>query len=246
MDLFPAIDLRDGRAVRLTQGDYARETAYFDDPVAVAQDFERQGATRLHVVDLDAARTGDATQHGLVARICQETGLRVEIGGGVRTTETVNTLLEAGVERVVVGTAALRDWGWFESLVKTPGYAQRIVLGLDARNGQAAVDGWTESSGERALDIAERVRGWPLGAIVFTDIAVDGTLAGPNLESTRELAEHTDVPVVASGGVGRLEDLTALRGLPIEGVIVGKAIYEGAFSVSQALEALRGAEAETA
>ncbi|MEM6749411.1 MAG: 1-(5-phosphoribosyl)-5-[(5-phosphoribosylamino)methylideneamino]imidazole-4-carboxamide isomerase [Planctomycetota bacterium] len=243
MDLFPAIDLRDGRAVRLTQGDYGRETRYADDPVAVAVDFEAQGAVRLHVVDLDAARTGEATQHGLVARICAETGLRVEVGGGVRTTETVDALLAAGVERVVVGTAALRNWAWFESLAGKPDYAGKLVLGLDARDGKAQVDGWTGSSGELALDIAQRVNGWPLGAIVFTDIAVDGTLAGPNVESTRVLAEATDVPVVASGGVGVLGHLEALRPLPIEGVIVGKAIYEGAFTVAQALETLRGAAA---
>ena len=237
MYLFPAIDLRNGQVVRLTQGDYDRQTTYEADPVEQAKRFKDAGATWLHVVDLDGARTGKLTHAGLIEKMCSQTGLKVEVGGGVRTESVIDTLLNAGVARVVVGTAALKNWDWFEGLMGNPTYRGRLVLGLDAKQGHVTTDGWEQTGEQTALEVAKAVTDWPLAAIVYTDIATDGTLQGPNIPATREIAEATDVPVVASGGVGTLDDLRALRELPIQGAIVGKALYEDAFTIDQAIEA---------
>ncbi len=238
MHLFPAIDLRGGRVVRLTQGDYDRQTVYGDDPLAQAQRFEAAGATWLHAVDLDGARSGRPAHRDAIGRICRETSLQVEVGGGVRDEAAIDELLTAGVERVVLGTAALQRWPWFEKLVHQEAYRNRLVLGLDARRGKLAVAGWEQTTEMTALEITQRVNDWPLAAIVYTDISTDGTMQGPNVESTRELAEATRVPVVASGGVGTLEHLRTLRHLPIQGAIVGRALYENAFTIEQAVEAI--------
>ena len=238
MHLFPAIDLRDGHVVRLTQGDYDQQTTYRDDPVAQAKAFADAGAVWLHVVDLDGARTGVMSHLGEIREICREAGLRVEVGGGVRTSGAIDRLIEAGVERVVLGTAALSNWDWFEGLMSNPTYRDRIVLGLDARDGKLAVSGWEQTTDAAAIDVAKKVSDWPLAAIVYTDIATDGTMRGPNVEATHIMAKATDVPIVASGGVGELKHLEALRELPLEGVIVGRAIYEGAFTVEDALATL--------
>ena len=237
MHLFPAIDLRNGQVVRLTQGDYDRQTTYAADPVEQAKRFKDAGATWLHVVDLDGARTGKLTHAGLIEKMCKESGLNVEVGGGVRTESVIDTLLNASVTRVVVGTAALKNWSWFEGLMGNPTYRGRLVLGLDAKQGHVTTDGWEQTGEQTALEVAKAVTDWPLAAIVYTDIATDGTLKGPNIPATREIAEATDVPVVASGGVGTLDDLRALRDLPIQGAIVGKALYEDAFTIDQAIEA---------
>ena len=242
MHLFPAIDLREGKVVRLLKGDYDRQTTYGDDPVAFARDFERAGATWLHVVNLDGARAGVPGHLEEIEAIRRSTRLKIEFGGGVRSEASIRALLEAGVERVVLGTAALKDWSWFESLVRDTDLAERIVLGLDARDGRLAVAGWEQTTELDALEVARKIRGWNLAAIVYTDIATDGTLAGPNLAATRAIAMATDVPVVASGGVGTLDPLRALRQLPLQGAIVGRALYDGAFTIDQALEVLeRGA-----
>ena len=237
MHLFPSIDLRDGQVVRLTQGDYARQTTYDSDPVDQARQFADAGATWLHTVDLDGARSGVMRHMDVFERICRATSLKVEVGGGVRTTETIDQLLAVGVERVVLGTAALKNWSWFEELVQAPAYAGHIVLGLDARGGKLAVSGWETTTAAGALDIARAVTDWPLASIVYTDIAVDGMMKGPNLDATAELADATNVSVIASGGVGTLADLRALRQLPIGGAIVGRALYEDAFTIDEALAA---------
>lgn len=236
MHLFPAIDLRNSQVVRLTQGDYDRQTTYDADPVEQAKRFKDAGATWLHIVDLDGARTGKLTHAPLIEKVCKQTGLNVEVGGGVRSESVIDTLLNAGVKRVVVGTAALKNWSWFEALMGNPTYRGRLVLGLDAKHGKVTTDGWEQTSDKTALDIAKEVTDWPLAAIVYTDIATDGTLQGPNIDATRQIAEATHVPVVASGGVGTLDDLRALRKLPIQGAIVGKALYEDQFTIEEAIE----------
>jgi len=241
--LFPAIDLRGGRVVRLHQGDYGKQTTYEGHAVDVARSFEAAGATWLHCVDLDGAKEGRMFHLDEIRDICRETGLRVEVGGGVRSEATIEALLQAGVFRVVVGTAALRNWEWFEKLKGNPTYRGRLVLGLDARGGKLAVSGWEETTELLATDIAARVRDWPLAAIVYTDIATDGTMEGPNVEETRKMCEATDVPIVASGGVGTLEHLRALRELPVQGAIIGRSLYEGAFTIDEALEAFEGGQA---
>lgn len=235
--LFPAIDLRDGHVVRLHQGDYGQEKVYGADPVDQAKLFADAGATWLHVVDLDGARQGRVAHLEVIRRICSDTPLKVEVGGGVRTSGALDRLLRVGVERVILGTAALRDWAWFESLMGNPTYRGRTVLGLDAREGKLAVSGWEQELELTPVEIASRVSDWPLAAIIYTDIATDGTMQGPSIEATRVLAESTDVPVVASGGVGTLDHLRALRELDIQGAIIGRALYENAFTINDALDA---------
>ncbi len=238
--LFPAIDLRGGQVVRLYKGDYAQQTTYGSDPVAQAKVFEAAGATWLHVVDLDGARSGQVEHLEVIRAICRETKLKVEVGGGVRSTAAVDQLLAAGVSRAIIGTAALRNWEWFASIAKNFAYAQKLVLGLDAHDGKVAVSGWEETTGALATDLARKVKGWPLAAIIYTDIATDGTLQGPNLEATGSMCKATDVPVVASGGVGTLEHLRQLRELPVAGAIIGKALYENRFSIEEAVKAMEG------
>jgi len=238
--LFPAIDLRGGRVVRLHQGDYGRQTTYDGHAVDVARSFEEAGATWLHCVDLDGAKEGRMFHLDEIRDICRQTGLRVEVGGGVRSEGTIEALLAAGVFRVVVGTAALRDWAWFEKLMGNPTYRGRLVLGLDARGGKLAVSGWEQTTELLATDIAQRVSDWPLAAIVYTDIATDGTMAGPNLAETARMCDATDVPIVASGGVGTLDHLRALRKLPVQGAIIGRSLYEGAFTIDDALNTFEG------
>jgi phosphoribosylformimino-5-aminoimidazole carboxamide ribotide isomerase len=224
------------------QGDYARETVYGADPVEMALRWQSMGAQRLHVVDLDGARSGEPEHLEPIESICRSTGLRVEVGGGIRNEETIRQYLGAGVARVILGTAALQNWDWFDELAHTPTLANKLVLGLDARKGKLAVAGWEQQLELTALEVAQRVSDWPLAAIVFTDIATDGTLAGPNVNSTRELAEATQIPVASSGGVGTLDHLRILRELPLEGAIVGRALYEGTMTIDQALDVLeRGA-----
>lgn len=238
MYLFPAIDLRGGKVVRLLRGDYDRQTTYGDDPLQQARAFADAGASWLHVVDLDGARAGHVQHLEQIEAICRGTMLKVEVGGGVRDEGTIDHLLKAGVARVILGTAALENWDWFAGLMGNPTYRGRLVLGLDAKNDRLAVNGWEKTTATTPLEIARKVTDWPLAAIVYTDIATDGTLAGPNVEATRRIAEATHVPIVASGGVGTLEHLRALRDLPIQGAIVGRALYEGAFTAKQGVDVL--------
>ena len=239
MDLYPAIDLRGGRCVRLYQGDYGRETVYGDDPVSQAQAFAAAGAPWIHVVDLDAARTGEPVNRPLVAAIAGGVEVPVQAGGGVRDDAAADALLEAGVRRVVVGTAALDDPAWVRRLAaRHPG---QVAVGLDARGRDVAVRGWVEGSGHDLVDVARRFGDAGLAALVVTEIGRDGTLTGPALDQLADVLAATDVDVVASGGVGSLADLRALAALEADGrrpagVIVGRALYEGAFRLSDALD----------
>ena len=237
-ELFPAIDLRGGRAVRLLQGDYERETVYGDDPVAVARSFVEQGASWVHVVDLDAARSGDPVNRPVVAAIAAAVAgrARVQTGGGVRTVDDARALAAAGVARVVMGSAAVRE----PALVDAVARVVAVAVGLDHRGGELAVHGWTEGSGVRLDDVLGR---YPAAAaFVITDIGRDGMLAGPDLDGLRAAAAATAVPVIASGGVSSLDDVRALATIAgLAGVITGKAIYEGRFTVRQGVDLLAGA-----
>jgi phosphoribosylformimino-5-aminoimidazole carboxamide ribotide isomerase len=232
MDLYPAIDLRGGRCVRLFQGDFAQETVYGDDPVAVAKGFEAAGASWVHVVDLDASR-GDGSNVDLVVAIAAAVSIPVQTGGGVRD----GSLLERGVERVVLGSIAVNDRAAAGALVAA--YGARTAIGLDHRDGELRTRGWEERGGVELLDAAT----WPefrgTGAFVVTDIARDGALQGPDLDGYERLVALTDAPIVASGGVSGVDDLRALRDLGVAGVIVGKALYEGRFTIEEALDACR-------
>ena len=236
IELYPAIDVRAGRAVRLAQGDYGRETIYGDDPVAVAVSFVDAGARWIHVVDLDAARTGDAVNRPVVAAIVAAVAGRasVQTGGGVRALADVVELARVGVARVVMGSAALAD----PSLVVDASKELDVAVGFDHRGGELAVHGWTEGSGVKLADALDR---YPTAAaFVITDIGRDGMLTGPDVDGLAAAAAATDVPVIASGGVSSLDDIRVLTGIAgLAGIITGKAIYEGRFTVAEAVAALR-------
>jgi phosphoribosylformimino-5-aminoimidazole carboxamide ribotide isomerase len=238
VELYPAIDVRGGCVVRLAQGDYAAETVYGDDPVAVAVGFADAGATWVHVVDLDAARTGDPVNRPVVARVATALAgrCRLQTGGGVRTLADVTALAAAGVSRVVMGSAAVRD----PALVRDAATIMPVAVGLDHRRGELAVHGWTEGSGVRLTDA---LASFPTAAaFVITDIARDGMLVGPDVDGLTEAAASTEIPVIASGGVASLADLAALAAVPgLAGVITGKALYEGRFTVAEALAQLERA-----
>ena len=241
MDLYPAIDLRGGRCVRLAQGDYARETVYGDDPVAVARRFEAEGAPWIHVGDLDAARTGTPVNREVVAAIAGAVGVPVQSGGGVRDEAAATALFAAGVRRVVLGTAALEQPDLVRRLAALhPG---RVAVGLDARAGRLAVRGWVEGAGADLFEALAHFGDAGVAAFVVTEIGRDGMMSGPDLDGLARVLSATMVDVVASGGVGSLDDLAALAALEaggrrLAGAIVGRAVYEGAFTVADAVAVL--------
>ncbi len=242
INLFPAIDLRDGRAVRLLQGEFGAETVYSEDPVAVAGAYQAAGAPWIHVVDLDAARSGEPANIALVAAIASAVSCPVQAGGGVRSPEAAARLLDAGVTRVVVGTVAVEEPAVVEALCRR--YPGRVAAGLDARGSQLAVRGWTETSEAELTDAARRLEAIGVAALVVTEIGRDGTMAGPDLDQLGAVLSSTTIDVIASGGVGSLSDLRSLSALEpgpgrrLAGVIVGRALYEGRFSVQEALACL--------
>lgn len=239
IQILPSVDLRNGAVVRLKQGDYNRQIDYPVDPLDVARSYRDAGAEWMHIVDLDGAKEGRCVQTDLIARMIQASALKVQVGGGVRSTEDVDRFLASGASRVVIGTRALQDWAWFESLARHPKYAQKLTLALDARDGVVATHGWTEASGLRAVEIAQKVSDWPLAGILYTDVAKDGMLEGPNFDQTRQLAEAGNVPVIASGGVGSLEHIRRIATLPVWGVVVGRSLYEGQVDLREAIALAR-------
>ncbi|MFW6010275.1 MAG: 1-(5-phosphoribosyl)-5-[(5-phosphoribosylamino)methylideneamino]imidazole-4-carboxamide isomerase [Actinomycetota bacterium] len=238
--LYPAVDIRDGRAVRLTQGRAEEQTVYADDPVEAAARFAAAGASWLHVVDLDAAFTGEPRNRHLIERIVAATDVRVQASGGVRTLEDVQASLDYGADRVVIGTMALSDPTFVERVLAAVG--PRIAVGLDARGSTLQARGWTEPAGE-LFEAIERFTAMGVPRFVYTDVARDGMLEGPNLQMLRRVAEATTAAVTASGGVSSLADLTDLAGCHprVDAAIVGKALYSGAFTLEQALTELSGA-----
>lgn len=243
MILYPAIDLLDGACVRLFKGDYAQATTYGIDPVAQAVQFADEGAVWIHMVDLNAARSGTAENGQAIAAVCAAVSVPVQVGGGVRSVDRAAALAEGGVARVVIGTAAVEN----PDLVAEIAKQQPVAVGLDARDGMIATHGWTETTGVSVSDAAQRFADVGIDAIVATDIARDGTMSGPDTSGLAELLAQIAVPVIASGGVGSMADLLTLAELSsdrngvehrLEGVIIGKAIYEGAFTVAQAVAVL--------
>jgi len=237
-ELVPAIDLLDGRCVRLARGDYAAATVYDDDPAAVARRFADAGARRIHVVDLAAAKSGRRAHAEAIRAVARAAGaVPVQLGGGIRDLAAVEQAFELGVDRVVIGTAALRDPGFVRAAAgRFPG---RVAVGIDAREGRVAVEGWLETSDARVVDLAKSFEDAGVAALIHTDIARDGMLTGPNLAASVELAQAVAIPVYASGGVGSLADVrlaAALAGRGLAGVIVGRALYAGALDLREALE----------
>jgi len=233
MQVIPAIDLRGGLCVRLQQGDYHRETVFGDDPAAMAGRWEADGASLIHLVDLDGAKAGRPVNIEPVRRIVERVSVPCQLGGGVRDRDTIAAWLDAGINRVIIGTQALRDPDWFRTMIDA--YPGRLVLGLDARAGKVATAGWLETSTVEATTLAAQFDDLPLASIIYTDIARDGTLEGPNLEATGALALRVKTPVIASGGVACLAALERLAGLPLAGCSVGRALYEAKFSLPVAI-----------
>jgi phosphoribosylformimino-5-aminoimidazole carboxamide ribotide isomerase len=236
MIVIPAIDLKEGRCVRLEQGLMERDTVFNDNPAAQALEWQRQGAELLHIVDLDGAFAGEPKNRVAIEAIVKAIDIPTQLGGGIRDLATVETYLSLGLSRVILGTAAQRNPELVkEACTKFPG---RIVVGIDAKNGMVAVQGWAEVTGVTAVDLARKFEGYGVAAIIYTDIDRDGMLQGPNLEATRALAEAISIPVIASGGVSTLKDienLMAIEQYGVTGVITGKAVYTGAIKLAEAI-----------
>jgi phosphoribosylformimino-5-aminoimidazole carboxamide ribotide isomerase len=231
--ILPAIDIRGGQCVRLRQGDYAQETVFGSDPADMAGLWVRQGATFLHLVDLDGAKQGFPVNGASIRRIVETAGVPCQLGGGLRTDAHIAEALGWGVARVVLGTRALKEPGWLESMSRR--FPCKVILGIDARQGQVATDGWLQVSQTSALDLARRSAAWPLAGLVYTDISRDGMLEGPNLEGVAELARQVPLPVIASGGVTTLDDIRRLARLGLAGCIVGRALYVGRLDLAAAI-----------
>ncbi len=235
MKIFPAIDLSEGCAVRLLKGDYNQKTVYSDDPVSIAKGFREAGGEILHLVDLDGAKAGYAAAAEIVSKIAAESGMFVEIGGGIRNAETVKQYLDAGVGRVILGTAALRDRAFLEEMIRL--YGEKIAVGVDIKNGNVAVQGWTEDDGVKYTDFLDYLDGIGVATVICTDVSKDGAMQGTNRELYRELAAKYSFKVVASGGVSTLDDIKALAAMNIYGAIVGRALYNGAIDLKEAIAA---------
>lgn len=236
MLILPAIDIRGGKCVRLRQGDYAQETVFGEDPADMARHWESQGASMLHLVDLDGAKEGRPVNTDAIARICKAVQIPCQLGGGLRTNEGVHEALSLGVDRAIIGTQAVKEPDWFAKLSESlPG---KLVLGLDAKGGKVATAGWLDMSQIDAPVLADRYRDLPLAAIVYTDIAKDGMMQGPNFDATEALARRTPHLVVASGGVTTVEDVLELRRRGIGACILGRTIYEGVVQLPQLLSRL--------
>lgn len=238
MLILPAIDLQDGRCVRLVRGDFAQVTQFSDHPAAIARRWQAEGAEWLHVVDLDGARLG--TQHNLesIRQIREAVSIPIEVGGGLRALQDVTALLDLGIERVILGTAALKDRPFLRACLER--WGEHIAVGLDARNGLVATDGWLETSSVPALALAQELAADGVARFIATDIQRDGALSGPNLKALAALVSTTNRPIIASGGVASLDDLQKLAALGVEGAIVGRALYTGAVKLPEALAAIGG------
>ena len=238
MVVIPAIDVKDGRCVRLRQGDMAAETVYSDDVPSMARRWQEAGASIIHLVDLNGAVEGEPKNFPHIEAVRQAVDIEIQVGGGIRNLATVRRYLQSGVSRIVLGTSALTARAFLDEACRE--FPRRILLGLDARDGTVAVKGWTSMSETKAIDLLKELSGYPLGAVIYTDIARDGMLDGPNLSALAEIAAYSTFPVIASGGISRIEDLKAVRSLgpQVVGAIVGKALYDGKLDYRAAMAAL--------
>lgn len=235
MIIYPAIDLFDGKAVRLFKGDYAQMTVYSDNPVSVAEDFKAQGAERVHLVDLEGAKSGTTPNLKTVLEIKEKTDLFCEIGGGIRSMEVISRYIDAGIDRVILGTAAVTEPGFAAQAAEK--YGEKIAVGVDIRDGFVAVRGWTEKTSLNAFDFCKKMQGLGIKTLICTDISRDGAMKGANHELYKKLSEELSMDIIASGGVSGMDDVKALRALNIHGAIIGKAYYTKAISLKEAIEA---------
>ena len=234
MIIFPAIDVVDGKAVRLLKGDYNKMTVYSENPVAVALDFKKAGATSIHLVDLEGAKSGDTPNLETIVAVKKESGLFCEVGGGIRSVETVKTYLDAGLDRVILGTAAVEDEAFLKQSVEL--YGEKIAVGVDIKDGYVAIKGWTENSALGAFDFCEKMQAIGVKTLICTDISKDGAMQGTNLALYRELSHRFSVNITASGGVSTIGDVENLHKMDLYGAIIGKAYYTGAIDLAQAME----------
>ena len=237
MYIIPAIDLRDGKCVRLIQGRYDRQITYRDDPVEQAREFSSAGAQWLHIVDLDGAKLGRPVNTDTISAIAALGLLKIEVGGGLRDEASIKQLLDIGVERVIIGTKAVSDFEWFSEMAQK--FSGKIVLGLDAKGSKVATHGWTQDSSQTVVEFATEAAKLPLAAIIYTDITKDGMMSGPNFERTKALVEAVDVPIVASGGVNTIEDIKKLAEFNPAAAIIGRSLYEGTLKLTDAIKAAR-------
>ena len=237
MKLFPAIDLYDGKAVRLYKGDYDNMTVYSENPIEIALDFEKKGAKYIHIVDLEGAKDGTTPNLNIVKQIANETSLFSEIGGGIRSIETVKAYLDSGVDRVILGTAAVTDEAFLRKAVAL--YGAKIAVGVDIKDGFVAIKGWTEKSQYSGFDFCKKMQDIGVKTLICTDISKDGAMQGTNRELYKELSERFSIDITASGGVSTIDDIKALRKLDLYGAIIGKAYYIGAIDLEEALEAAK-------
>jgi len=236
MQIWPAIDLRGGKCVRLQQGDYQRETIFGEDPLAMARHLVEQGAEYLHLVDLDGARDGKPANLESIAAIAQAVDIPCELGGGIREEQAIAELLELGLSRLVIGTQAVAKPDWFREMCHR--FPHKMALGIDARDGWVATHGWLETSQLRGTELARQFADEPVAAIIFTDIATDGMLAGPNIESLVEMRQATRLPLIASGGVTTAADVSRLEEISVDGCIIGRSLYEGKITLAEVYAAL--------
>ncbi|MBP5313476.1 MAG: 1-(5-phosphoribosyl)-5-[(5-phosphoribosylamino)methylideneamino]imidazole-4-carboxamide isomerase [Eggerthellaceae bacterium] len=234
MLIFPAIDLYEGCVVRLYKGDYAQKTVYSQNPSDVAEEFKRCGATHIHMVDLEGARKGTTPNLGIVADIKNKTGLFVEVGGGIRSMEVVKTYIDAGIDRVILGTAAIEDKAFLRKALDC--YKDKVAVGVDIKDGYVAIKGWVESSGIEAMSFCKDLESTGVATIICTDISKDGAMGGTNKELYKQLSSEVDLNIIASGGVSSLSDVEALKQMGLYGAIVGKAYYEHAIDLAQTIE----------
>ncbi len=240
MEVIPAIDLIGGKCVRLIQGEYHRQITYEDDPVKQAQVFADAGAKWLHIVDLDGARMGRSINFEVIRAITSQFDFDVEVGGGIRDEDTIRMMLDAGVKRLIIGTAAVSNLSWFSEIADK--FVNKLAFGLDARGSKVAVAGWTQEMPQKLWEFAAQVANLPLSAIIYTDITRDGMLAGPNFDRTKALVDAVNIPIIAAGGVTKVEDIIRLKELGVAGAIVGRALYEGAIDLVEAIKAGRQTE----
>ncbi len=234
MIIFPAIDIQNGQCVRLTQGDYAQQTVYHQQPVEVAKAFEQEGAKFIHLVDLDGAKSGQTPNIQTIAAIAQAVNIPVQVGGGVRSIEKVQQLIEQGVQRVIIGTAAIQNPAFLQQAVEQ--FGDQIAVSIDARNGFVATEGWTTTSEVKALDLIQSLEQIGVATIVYTDIFKDGMMSGPNFKELGEVNQATTMQVIASGGVTQVSDVEQLERMDLYGAIIGKALYEGTIQLNQLKE----------
>ena len=237
MKLFPAIDLYDGKAVRLFKGDYSQMTVYSENPIEIARDFEQKGAKYIHLVDLQGAKDGTTPNIDIVKQIANETSLFTEIGGGIRSMETVKKYLDSGVDRVILGTAAVTNPDFLKTAVET--YGEKIAVGVDVKDGLVAIKGWVEKSEYSCFEFCEKMQNLGVKTIICTDISKDGAMQGTNRLLYKELSQKFSLDITASGGVSSIDDIKALRELDLYGAIIGKAYYVGAIDLEEALEAAK-------